>query len=421
VFEQKLEEGLGQILRRVRSKPALPDKSINGIPVGPTKSLQGRRRTSQIGLSSFQHHTPMGSVKLSPVLLTIEAFLIGLCHAAIELQSGLGNNGKRKSTNVGRSSIGDRGKRPSVAIFMPRGKGHHTVRLPLAGSFALNSLVPASQTLLFLDPRPLVERLGAEFFRQLPACPGVYLMQDAAEVVLYVGKAKSLRQRLSHYRVANPDRMGRRHLRLLRQVVRIELQECADEIAALAREAELLRALKPKFNRAGVWPATPRLLVWRCTGQTLEMAINETPALGWQGFGPFGGGVVHLRAALVRLLWYALNSVSGSTTMPHGWLHGRIGAIATLVVNQSGVDLVLMKLFEGDTEGFVAWIGERTKSLVQAYDVEMRDADLETVTHFMQAKARRTLPFATPDPSAPAAKKEPEAMLPFLGADWQQP
>ena len=281
--------------------------------------------------------------------------------------------------------------------------------------------MPASQTLLFLDPRPLVERLGAEFFRQLPARPGVYLMQDAAQVVLYVGKAKSLRQRLSHYRVANPDRMGRRHLRLLRLVVRIELQECADEMAALAREAELLRVLKPKFNRAGVWPATPRFLVWRWIGQTLELAISETPAIGWRSFGPFGGGAVHFRAALTRLLWYALNPVSGSTTMPHGWLHGRIGAIVTLVVNQSWLDLVLMKLFEGDTDGFVAGIGERTKSLVHAYDVEMRDAALETVTHFMQAKARRTLPFATPDQLVGATRKEPEAMFPFLGEDWQQP
>ena len=55
--------------------------------------------------------------------------------------------------------------------------------------------------------------------------------------------------------------------------------------------------------------------------------------------------------------------------------------------------MVLAKLFEGDTEGFVAWIGERTKSLVHAYDLEIRDADLETVSGFMQAKARRTLPF----------------------------
>ena len=251
--------------------------------------------------------------------------------------------------------------------------------------------------------------------------PGVYLMQDAAGLVLYVGKAKNLRHRLGSYRVANPDRMGRRHLRLLRQVVRIELQECADELAALAKEAELLRALKPKFNRAGVWPATPRFLVWRGAGQTLELAISERPSIDWQVFGPFGSGAVFLRAALVRLLWYALNPTSGSTTMPHGWLHGRLGAIAAIEANQSGIDPVLRKLFEGDTDGFVAWIGEQTKSMVKAYDLEMRDSDLETVTNFIQAKARRTLPFAAPDQRAAVVKREREGIHPFVSEDWQQP
>jgi len=281
--------------------------------------------------------------------------------------------------------------------------------------------VPASQTLLFPDPRPLVERLGQDFFRQLTERPGVYLMQDAAGLVLYVGKAKNLRQRLGHYRVANPDRMGRRHLRLLRQVARIELQECADEITALAREAELLRALKPKFNRAGVWPATPRFLVWRWTERTLELAIAETPGIGWLVFGPFGSGAVFLRAALVRLLWYAMNPSSGSTAMPHGWLHGRLGAIAAIQANQSEVDLVLMKLFEGDTDEFVAWIGEQTKPLVKAYDLETRDADLETVINFAQAMARRTLPFAAPDHSVAVARKDQDRIFPFLAEDWKQP
>lgn len=279
--------------------------------------------------------------------------------------------------------------------------------------------MPASQTLLFPDPRPLVERLGPNFFRQLTDRPGVYLMQDAAGLVLYVGKAKNLRKRLGSYRVANPDRLGRRHLRLLSQVARIELQECADEAAALAKEAELLLALKPKFNRAGVWPATPRFLIWRRTAQTLELPITESPATGWQAFGPFGSGIVYLRAALVRLLWFATNPIAGSTAMPAGWVHGRLGEIATITdtrINESScrtIDTVLTELFAGDHDGFMNWIGEQTKALAHAHDLTMRDADLETVIQFMQAKARRTRPFTTPELNVTGKRIHLDAALLF--------
>ena len=293
------------------------------------------------------------------------------------------------------------------------------VGLPLSKSLALNCLVPASQTLLIPDPRPLVERLGQDFFRQLPERPGVYLMRDAMEAVLYVGKAKSLRHRLSSYRVANPDRMGRRHLRLLRQVVRIELVECADEAAALAKEAELLRTLKPKFNRAGVWAGPPRFLVWRAAAETLQLAITKSSQPGWQEFGPCGCGVVYLRAALVRLLWFALNPSLGSTSMPAGWWHGRLSVIATLDGASGEMEAMLAKLLAGDTDGFVLWIGERTQSLVYAYDRETRDADLETVVTLIEAKLRPTLPFhiaeqSTEKPISPDASLFPEE-------DWNEP
>lgn len=294
------------------------------------------------------------------------------------------------------------------------------VGLPLSESVALNGRVPASQTLLLPDPRPLVERLGPDFFRQLPERPGVYLMRDAVEVVLYVGKAKSLRHRLSSYRVANPDRMGRRHLRLLRQVVRIELLECADEAAALAREAELLRTLKPKFNRAGVWSGPPRFLVWRTTGNTLQLAITKTPQPDWQEFGPCGSGVVYLRAALVRLLWYALNPSLGSTDMPAGWWHGRLPAITTLDGVSGEAMSIVAKLLAGDTEAFVLWIGARTQSLPYAYDRETRDADLETVVTLIQAKLRRTLSFQTSDQSGPEILRNPHALLLFPEEDWNE-
>jgi predicted GIY-YIG superfamily endonuclease len=240
------------------------------------------------------------------------------------------------------------------------------------------------QMLLFPDPRPLVERLGADFFRRLPRCPGIYLMRDGADQVLYVGKAKNLRKRLASYRVANPDRMPRRHLRLLRAVERIEWRECADEAAALASESELLRSLRPRFNRAGVWPGTPRFLVWRATGEGLDLGVQPAPPDGWLAHGPLGAGVFGLRAALARLLWCALHTGKGFPQMPQGWFRGHHGEVA--VISRHDVDLEKIKdaesrvrdLFAGDSEGFAAWIRQRL-ALRQPHPFESAviEADLE--------------------------------------------
>jgi predicted GIY-YIG superfamily endonuclease len=119
----------------------------------------------------------------------------------------------------------------------------------------------AGQLWLFPPPKPLVERLGADFFRQLPESPGVYLMCGREEGVLYVGSAKNLRRRLTSYRVANPERLPRRMVRLLHRVTRIEIDECPNDAAARAREEMLICVLAPRFNRAGkVWPT---LQSWR--------------------------------------------------------------------------------------------------------------------------------------------------------------
>src|SRR5262249_19612592 len=112
-----------------------------------------------------------------------------------------------------------------------------------------------------------VERFGKEFFRALPERPGVYLMCGASEGVLYVGKARNLRKRLSAYRVANPERMSRRMIRLLNQTRRIEWDECNSEEAARYREEFLICVLAPKFNSVGkVWPQRTGSVLSR-TGQ----------------------------------------------------------------------------------------------------------------------------------------------------------
>ena len=107
------------------------------------------------------------------------------------------------------------------------------------------------QLWLFKPPKPLVERFGKDFFRSLPASPGVYFFCGDVEGVLYVGSALNLRKRISSYRVANPERLPRRIIRLLYQVRRIEWDLCPTEEAARNREALLICVLNPKFNGAG--------------------------------------------------------------------------------------------------------------------------------------------------------------------------
>ena len=115
------------------------------------------------------------------------------------------------------------------------------------------------QLWLFPSAKPLVDRFGEDFFRQLPERPGVYFFCGKTEGVLYVGKAKNLRKRIGSYRVANPERVSRRIIRLMQRVERIEYDECPDEQTAAHREELLICVLNPRFNRAGnVWPKPNR-------------------------------------------------------------------------------------------------------------------------------------------------------------------
>ena len=241
-----------------------------------------------------------------------------------------------------------------------------------------------AQLLLLPDARPLDERLGRRFFRQAPRRPGVYLMKDADGEVLYVGKAKDIKQRLNHYRVANPDRMPRRHLRMVREVHRIEFQFCANESAALAREAKLLRSLKPKFNRAGVWPGRPRFLVWRAVHEHLELSVVETPETGWRRFGPLGGSAPCLHAALVRLCWLAVNPGCAFAELPRGWARGDFMARTRVRCGPSIVEVMALldAFFWDSVEPLIAWLGSQICARTARFERTVIEAELEALTTF---------------------------------------
>ncbi len=83
--------------------------------------------------------------------------------------------------------------------------------------------------------------------RSLPVVPGVYLMKDRAGVVIYVGKALSLPDRVSGYFVPSAE-LGFAKQPMLDVVHDFEVLECENEWEALLTENRLIKDVKPRFN-----------------------------------------------------------------------------------------------------------------------------------------------------------------------------
>ena len=94
-----------------------------------------------------------------------------------------------------------------------------------------------------------VTRIRNEVLDSLPERPGVYFMQDEKGAMLYIGKAKSLKARVSSYfsGLASKPSHTRKLVRTLR---RLEWEEAPSELHALLRESQLIKKHKPRFNRA---------------------------------------------------------------------------------------------------------------------------------------------------------------------------
>lgn len=79
-----------------------------------------------------------------------------------------------------------------------------------------------------------------------PKGPGVYRMIDRAGEVLYVGKAKSMAQRVASY--ARPIGLNARIARMVAATASMEFVSTATETEALLLEANLIKQLRPRFN-----------------------------------------------------------------------------------------------------------------------------------------------------------------------------
>lgn len=161
---------------------------------------------------------------------------------------------------------------------------------------------------------PLQSRFDADFFREIPSKPGIYFMLGEDGKILYIGKAKRLRDRLRNYRCARPGAAPWNVLELVEEIREIKWTEHRSDAEARAREKELLHAVRPPYNIAdteereylfiGLRPAQDRL--------RLEFQLSDDASIAEEGYELFGC-YSHRRwtkqgyTALFRLLYAALN------------------------------------------------------------------------------------------------------------------
>jgi len=143
--------------------------------------------------------------------------------------------------------------------------------------------------------------------RALPKTPGVYLMKDAKGVVVYVGKALNLPDRVSSYFVpsaANSGGLGPKKLPMLDLIDDFDILECETEWEALLTENRLIKDIHPRFNAALTDDKTfPYLVITvreEFPGVFITREPNNPEYRGAKVYGPFTG-VYALREA-VQLL-----------------------------------------------------------------------------------------------------------------------
>lgn len=153
-----------------------------------------------------------------------------------------------------------------------------------------------------------------------PQQPGVYTMYDKRDQVLYVGKAKNLRNRVTSYRYSK----SRKIQRMIAHVENIRCEVCNSETDAILLENLLIRSLRPPFNYANKKPETYYYISTARSGNKREFRLSMRVLDDYQKvYGCFKG---HLKTrkglgALLKLLYVLDKPIQSAHYLPNQLLN----------------------------------------------------------------------------------------------------
>lgn len=236
----------------------------------------------------------------------------------------------------------------------------------------------AQQLRLFEPPQPLVERLGADFFRAIPRAAGVYQMHDAAGVLIYVGKAGDLRARLNSYR--RTRNQSRKTVRLIHTAAAIRWEVCPSEAEARLRENELLRLHRPRFNKAGTWPLGEYLHIVAKPSE-LHLRLDRTPAPGC--YGAFRSSVRWTLGSLGQLIWLSEQGWPDPVQLPYSLsAHPAPREMRLTGSAAEGWRVPLIDYFRGYSEELILRLNRTQFAADQAFARTFHAASMQGVEDF---------------------------------------
>jgi hypothetical protein len=258
--------------------------------------------------------------------------------------------------------------------------------------------VADAQLWLLPEPKPLHDRLGNDFFKKVPAIPGVYLMTDESERVLYVGQSCNLRRRLNSYKNIRAGAASRRLARLVACVATITWEGCPNAQAACLRENELLRLFRPKYNRVNTHPESNGYIGLRASGCDLELWLTREIKAGCELYGAFKSLRISASAGIVRLLWMAIGGRKSPDEFPHGLFESNSSRAWRVPVVADGVQQsteywvdAIRQYLAGASDHLLHCLREHLarKLGLASFWKQLLEADLETATAFYERGPKR--------------------------------
>ncbi|MBC7533222.1 MAG: nucleotide excision repair endonuclease [Oligoflexus sp.] len=249
---------------------------------------------------------------------------------------------------------------------------------------------------------PQFDRLfGADFIANVPDASGVYIFRNAGGKAIYVGKAKSLKRRLTQYRLAPRRKAARKMRKIVQQATTLEYQVCPSEKDALLLENKLILEHKPTLNVAGAYSFLyPYLGIKADTERNhlVTICYSTSPEImeahGFELFGAFRSRdtVGEAYDALAFLLAFI-----GHLTQAERKQYGEVPYTRILCFRQMAPGWFpdLRSFFSGHSgrclERLVTELLEKTDARQQAADIQLH---LKNLKYFFAAEAvklRKTL------------------------------